>query len=216
MILISHQRSGSEWFLHGLHDIKYGKWEILGDLDRIVGTNFTQFNIIPMSARLAMLRTCPPNKAHKIHFSNLLARRENPQEWDSIIEVLQARNDVYLLTRRNVRRTLISFMIARFNNLNFHQSSALLTSSFTIDRDYLEKWYHLLHTAADEICPLFTFKEEFILEDLLDGSQVPQTLKWSADHSTIKERGSVNFVHLITNYEEVVGWMDEMQIPGTL
>lgn len=212
MILISHQRSGSEFFLHGLHDITYGKWEVLGDMDRIVGTSFTQFQSVSFNARLRMIASTPSTRAHKIHFSNM-RREENTEHWEPLLNVLRARKDLYMLTRRNTRAAIISFMIAKFNNMNFHEGSERLTKSFTIEREYLEKWYQYLGTDASWARELLPIKQELVFEDLLSESQTPD-VPWSAGRSTIKERGSKNFVHLIENYDQVVTWMNELGIPG--
>ncbi len=215
MILITHQRSGSEWFLYGLEDIKYHGWEILGDMDRIVGTSFSQFQNISTSARINMLKSAPKTRAHKIHFSNL-RRESSGSYWPAILKVLQERDDVYLLTRQNTRAALISFMIALKNRMNFHESSASLTTRFTVTRDELVRWYAYLGTDVNWARQFLAFKEEFTYEGLLGGTEAPSTVKWNAATSRVQRRGSADFIHLITNYNEVVGWMDELQVPGAI
>lgn len=215
MILITHQRSGSEWFLHGLTDVKYNGWEILGDMDRIVGTSFTQFQNISIDARLMMLRTSPKTRAHKIHFSNLRRESEGAR-WDTLLRTLQGRDDLYLLTRTNTREVLISFMVAMKNNMNFHESKTRLTNSFSITREELERWYKFLGPDAEWAKSLFTFKEQFTYEGLLDGTEVPTTIAWDPASSKVQRRGSTDFIHLIQNYDEVLRWMDEIQVPGNL
>ena len=211
MILITHQRSGSEWFLHGLTEVKYHKWEILGDFDRFVGTSIPKFQNISTSARIQMLDAVPKNRAHKIHFSNL--RRESQGEhWETLLNVLQKRDDLYLLTRKNTREALFSFMIALKNNLNFHESKLHLTTSFTITHEELKLWYKYLGSDVTWVKSLFNFKEEFTYEDLLSKAQHPTTVAWDANQSHVHRRGSSDFNHLVQNYDEVQMWMNELEI----
>ena len=215
MILITHQRSGSEWFLHGLTDVKYNGWEILGDMDRIVGTSFTQFQNISDAARLQMIKSTPPTRAHKVHFSNLRRESEGPN-WEAVLSTLQGRDDLYLLTRQNTRRVLISFMIAMKNGMNFHESVEKLTTPFSVTQEELARWYQFLGPDAEWARSLFDFREEFVYEDLVSGAQVPQTISWDSQRSKVQQRGSIDFVHLIQNYDDVIQWMDELGVQGTL
>lgn len=215
MILITHQRSGSEWFLYGLTEVKYNGWEIIGDMDRIVGTSLSQFQGISIAARIEMLRTSPPSRAHKIHFSNLRRKSDEPH-WGNLYNVLRDRDDLYLLTRRNTREVLVSFMVAMKNNMNFHESKSRLTSPFSITREELQRWYQFLGPDVEWARSMFKFREEFTYEGLLAGSESPSTIAWSADHSKIQRRGSTDFIHLIQNYDEMLHWMDQLKVPGVL
>jgi hypothetical protein len=72
-----------------------------------------------------------------------------------------------------------------------------------------------MHRNLPWIHGLFTFKEEFVYEDLLSGAQVPKTLAWNPENK-VKIRESAKYSHLIENYDQVVTWMDELCIPGMI
>jgi hypothetical protein len=107
-------------------------------------------------------------------------------------------------------------MVAMKNNMNFHESKTRLTNSFSITREELERWYKFLGPDVEWAKSLFRFKEQFTYEGLLAGTEVPSTVAWSAEHSKVQRRGSTDFIHLIQNFDEVVKWMDDLNVPGDL
>ena len=224
MILISHQRSGSEWFLRGLIDQRYNGWEIFGDLENLT-IDHEKFKNISFDARLAMLKAMPNGNAHKIHISQLtkICLGKWPpidpkihQNAPSLVKHLASRNDLYLLRRRNIRETMISFMVSKYNKFNFHGSPNRLTEPFTIPYHDLIDWYRSFTSEFEWAEKAFKYKERFWYEDLLDGSQVPTTVRWSGSRSGLVKRNSTQYTHLIQNFDEVQNWMDDLSMPGNL
>lgn len=210
MILVCPPRSGSEWFMGCLTDSKYVGWEILNNSNRIVGTAQPIFNGISFGARMSMLRTATPIRSHKILTTDLL-RLKTEGRLEEVLELLGNREDVYYLGRANVRALLVSFFVA-FYNSNYHLPANLLTRSFTLTKDEVTRWYDMLHTRSRAVVEDIPFVEELVYERLLAGEK-PKTLGFDTSLSQVKPRNSHSFTHLF-NYEEVVKWFDELEVPG--
>lgn len=208
MILLSHPRSGSEWFLSGLTDIKYSTWEIFGRLNTIPGTREYVFRNISVEAKISMLKHAMPNRADKIHFDNIDYQMNLPT-WNKLYEVLKTK-ELYSLRRRDERATILSFLIAWYNDYNFHGSTANLIKKFKVNKTDFLKFYDLIIVKPKKLKNLFEFKEEFIYEDLVEGKQIPKTLNWNPSKSSIRKRGSEDYYNLIANYDEICSWIDEI------
>jgi hypothetical protein len=223
MILISHQRSGSEWFLGGLVDHTYNGWEIFGDMENLT-VNFSKFKSIGFDARFAMLKTMPANKVHKLHVVQIMQicaghwpyHRDAEARAAEFVKFLKEHNSLYILKRRNIRAALISFMIAKYNQYNFHQDPAKLQTPFRITHADIFRWNRSFTADFDWVENSLPIQETFIYEDLLAGSQVPSTLNWDSSRSKIVKRGSLKYLELVQNLDEVQEWMDILNIPGSL
>ncbi len=197
-VLLCHPRSGSNWFFSCLVDIPFTQQEVFG------AWNLRYKDISP-SAIFSMMSST--NKFYKVHFFDIhktadLDRRQ------AIIDGLQTK-ELYFLTRRNVKKAIVSFAIA-LNNKNFLRSPILLIDSFTLTEKDIVDYYDSLYGSIDRYKHLFNFKEEFVYEDLIDGIQRPQNFNWDPTHSRIKERVSMNYLHLIKNWDQVEGWIDQL------
>lgn len=212
MILLCHQRSGSEWFLSSMRNVKYGHAELLCGLSLVTGEK-SLFDGISLKAKINMLKHMPENVAHKIFISNMI-RLRNDDSYSQLCETLRQRSDLYFLERRNVRETIISFAIAVANDMNFHGGVANISKSFRLRKNHIEFLFAMLYTDGQMLRKDFEFKEGFVYEDLLSGAQIPTSIELVPSKSTIKIRGSKNFLSLIENIDEVRTWMDELQIPG--
>ncbi len=215
MILITHPRCGSEWFLKGLPHHRYSGWEILGRLNRIVGTSEPVFRSIPLSTRVFMLENRPPNHAHKLHTHDVRRAYGTPY-WDRISKAISKYDDTYLLYRRNARQAAVSYWVATLNNLNYHQENELLKPC-TITQQHLNTFFFEFYQELEWVKSLFNFKEVFVYEDLVSGVQVPTTVEWNPAESPVQRRDTAGrFRHLVTNLDEVQQMMAAMQMPGDL
>lgn len=212
MILICPPRSGSEWFLDGLVNHKYPRWEILCDSNRFIGTSTQLFQNISTPARLQMLRVHSAGTAHKVLSTDLLRLKKDDPHFDQVMNHLSTRKDLYWLERRNQRRNLISFLVAVYN-LNFHLSYPP-AKPFVVQRAEFDRIHDMMCIRSFDIVKPLQFVERLVYEDLLAGDK-PRTIEFDRTKSTIKERVSINFKHLF-NYDEVLQWMNEMNVPGDL
>jgi len=210
MILFSHPRSGSEWFLSGLTDYRYILWEMFGLLNDIPGTKENaNWGSISFGAKINMMNVgAKLNRAYKIqlHQIDLEIQKDT---WPILKAAIQ-KHDLYLLTRRDTKAVLVSFIIARHNNYNFHRSKLLLKNTGIISRQNVEDCYNLIYKSLENYKNLFDYKECFVYEDLLSGVSVPKTLNWNPNKSYVVKRSSMDLVDLIDNKDEVLGWIDEL------
>jgi len=222
MILLCHPRCGSEFFLRSVPDFTYTENEVLGALH---GLNFDRgwMSRSSFSAKLQELRNKPADVAMKLPVLHVLQAVEGglggtykrEPEAAQLLELLATRSDLYVLQRRNLRAALLSFFIAKQNNLNFHGDPALLTTPFTIAFHELFYFYRVFD-AVEWAARTFNVREHLVLEDLLSGAQVPSTFKFEPTRSPIKRRDSLRFKHLVQNLTEVQRWLDLLRVPGSL
>lgn len=228
MILLTHPRSGSEWFLHGLTDVRYGGWELFSELQRPVareGALTASFKGVSFDAKLTMLRALPTTRAHKVFASHLVQAAEGfphalyaPPEprAPELLATLKRRPDVYLLRRRNVRAAVLSLLIGYHNGHNYHGATAGLTTPFTVAYHELFHWTRSFTVDLDWAAALLPVQEALVYEDLLTGSQVPCTVAWDGAASPVRPRDSSRYYHLVRNLDEVNGWFDGLNAPGAL
>ncbi len=210
MILLSHPRSGSNWFMSGLTEYTYTPLEIFGteEIKKHYRPDEYVFKNISMKARLAMAKI-DKKKFFKIQFCDI-DRNSDLSARNYLIENLQKMDNLYLLTRRDVKKTLISLAVGFKNGWNFHGDNNNLVNKFSLTIMDLLLYYELSYGALDRYKDYFNFKEKFIYEDLISGQQVPQTLGWDPSKSQIKERNSMNYIHLIENWDQVETWIEEL------
>lgn len=208
MILVTHPRSGSEWFFDCLQDSTFVRWEIFGDLDRQTDTTFPM-PTLGLGAKERILRTAPPGKSHKI----MLYRFWDESPPESLVQHLRARQDVYLLRRRNTRAAIISLFVGVNNDLNFHADPTKLNTSFTLTKDQLVRWAYRMHGIFEDPARSLGYKEVLWYEDLLAGNY-PLTLRFE-NRSTRPIRRSAE-LGLVQNIEQVNEWFNELQIPGSI
>lgn len=211
MLLLTHPRSGSEWFLSSLPNIKYSGIEF-GGLSYLLTPQLME---IDKEITIFKYRTLV--RSHKVFFSYLDFRKKtNPDKWDELVAAINKRDDLYLLSRRNCREAILSFYIGYNNNNNFHNSTSTLTTKFLISKAGLATYFDLVYSKKEWVKQLFSFKEEFFYEDLVNGTQTPQTLTYDPSISTVQPRNSSEYYNLIQNFDEVISWMDELGVPGTI
>jgi hypothetical protein len=209
MILMSHPRSGSNWFQSSLVDIKPVYTELFSS-DAITRENREEklYRNISTPAKFNMVKHSK-NKCFKIHFSDIIRTpRLNDQLY--LIENIQQIDDLYLLTRRDVKSTLVSLCVALYNNWNFTGQDTLLTNQFELTEEEIVGFYDIIFGSIDRLKDRFNFKEEFIYEDLVNGTQQPLTLTWDSSKSKYEKRNSMSYIHLIKNWDKVEGWLDQL------
>ena len=211
MILLTHPRSGSEWFLTSLPKNQYGKWEPFGTLNSVPGSpeNMQGGGSISFDAKIKLLaKAAISNRAIKIHFCDIHREMQN-DTWPVLLEAIN-KHDLYFLVRNSIKETLISYLIAEWNDFNFHGSTHLLNKTFRIEKDKIPYYYNLIYGNTYAHKDTFQYKEQFIYEDLIDRKNTPTTLNWNPSVSPYKRRGSMRYIKLIENYEEVLIWIDEL------
>jgi hypothetical protein len=209
MILFSHPRSGTEWFLGGLLDYKYGMWEMFNDLNDLEGTvEYEYWSKISFNAKLTMLKVgAKTNKSFKIHFVDL-HREMQKDTWPLLKQVIDL-HEKYLLTRNNVKESILSALLSRYNDNNYHRSNDLKRTGIVSKKD-VEYFYKIIYEDTQKLINEFDYKEHFIYENLLSKSQIPQTIRWDPSKSNVQQRFSINKINLIDNKEEVLCWIDEL------
>jgi len=204
MMLLCHPRSGSNWFLSCLVDKPYSPIEIF---TTGYGSPGYLFKTISVTAKLSMVRN-DKNKFFKTHFCDI-ERMPSSYEKEVLIDGLQ-KMEMYLLTRNDVKRSIVSFAIALHNNWNFLNNHDQLQRTFRLTEEQILFYYDLLYASIDRLQGLFNFKEQFVYEDLINGVQQPASFKWDKNKSTLTERKSMNYLHLIENWDQVEGWIDQL------
>lgn len=210
MILVTHPRSGSEWFFDCLQDSKFVRWEIFGDLGRATD-NQLKMPQLSVNAKMSMVKSNPPSKSHKFMLYRFWGDVEPSHP---LVDHMMSRNDVVLLRRRNTRAAIISMMVAANNGLNFHYDPKLLTKSFKIEKDRIEVWAYRMHWIFEDPKLALKYSEALWYEDLLAG-QKPQTVKFDGTASLRPIRNSSK-LNLVTNIDQVDGWFNELGVPGSL
>lgn len=209
MILLSHLRSGSSWFLSGFEKQSFTNEEIFStDLYNKPTRKEYLYRSVSMSARLAMVRISP-NKIFKIHFSDI-DRTQNLLDKSMLIEALKKEERTYLLFRRDIKKSIVSFAIAYNNNWNFHGDNRLLTKKFSLTQKDIGSYYDLIYGSMFRLRDHFKFKEQLVYEDLVSGSQQPATLDWNPNRSKLVERCSICYTHLIDNWPDVEVWINRL------
>jgi hypothetical protein len=216
VILVTHPRAGSEWFLDNLKT-SYGSWEMFSGTNWIVGaTPPVKFPEISVKAKLAMLKSLPSSRSHKIQLWALEWATTGPEADATlaIIEHLKTRDDVYLLRRKNTQLAIVSLNMAIQNYYNYHRSNDDLVKPFEITRaEVQEGKYHMYDVFSKG--PQLNYRETFWYEDLLAG-QNPSTLEFDRTKSKRQIRNSVQRQNLLLNAAQVKEWMAELEVPGSL
>lgn len=224
MILISHPRSGSDWFLRGLLDFDFSRTEIFSRLNAKVVrppdgdfTDESPFKTVSFNAKLLMLKHMPITRCQKIHLwdlSDQIMNKENTRSAE-LIQILKGRPDLYFLSRRNIRAQIVSHFVARVNNNNFHGESSELTLTGEVQYSDFFEFYRTLSDTA-WVKNAFKIREHFVFEDLLSGEQIPNTVRWDPSKSDVQRRGSMSYKSSILNFDQLVSWMDDLNVPGNL
>jgi hypothetical protein len=209
MILFSHPRAGTEWFLRGLVDYHYCHWEMFNPINQIPGTvENRSWGTITFASKIRMLRVgATTDKSFKIHFYDL-AREMTNDTWPVLKEAIDL-HDHYRLTRRDTKAAVISALLAKFNDHNYHRHH-FLDKTGIIKKHEVLITFRNIYTDTYDATPLLNYKEEFIYEDLVDKTYIPKTLNWNPAISNTIQRKSFEMVNLIDNKEEVLGWIDEL------
>jgi hypothetical protein len=216
VILVTHPRSGSEWFLDNLSS-SYNYWEMFSGWNWAVGSSpRLKFPEISVKAKLTMLKTLPDTRSHKIHLWSLdkAAAGAEADATQEVIEHLKTRDDVYLLRRKNTQLAIVSLFIGMRNDYNYHRSNDELVKPFEITREEVQRWKHHMYDVFNE-GPQLNYREMFWYEDLLDG-QNPSTLDFDRSKSTRQIRNSAQRLNLLSNADQVNEWMAELEVPGSL
>jgi hypothetical protein len=219
MILFSQPRSGTEWFLRGLTDYRYVGWELFNQVHQIPGTGeYDLYGKISFETKISMLRSgANNNKSFKIHYYDL-KREMQKNTWPVLNEAIQL-HDHYKITRNNIKEVMVSNLLAIYNNHNFHNrilsSNQVihdhnLSETGVIDKFHVVELFDQVYNNTKEMSPIFDYKETFVYEDLLNGINLPKTLKWDPSKSLMTKRGSMQMVNLITNKDQVLKWIDEL------
>jgi len=211
MILISHPRSGSEMFMQSLNDVFWVGTEIFCEP---TPQNMSLWDNRSFSAKMAYLRAMPASKGQKIHAAQIrtTSTQNNTVE---LISHLASRDDVYFLRRRNIRKSIVSWFVGYINGHNYHRGYNELVASSAMSFDQFFKTYTWMYHDMIWAENTFKYAEKFVFEDLLDG-QRPKTLRLDFNLAKTVQRDSFKLRHLITNFDEVVGWMDTMNVEGSL
>jgi hypothetical protein len=209
MILITHPRSGSEWFFDCTPETRYTNWEIFSGLSNFTTDGGSRMPAVSLNAKSAILKNAG-TKSYKIMFYQFW--QEVPVG-HRIVEELQARDDVYLLRRRNTRAAIISQQTAANNGLNYHGNPDKLTKKFDITRESIVDWAYRMHGVFEEPALRLNYREELWYEDLLAG-RYPLTINFrDTSHRPIRNSVKLN---LVQNIDQVNAWMDELGVPGDL
>lgn len=204
MILITHPRCGSEWFFDCV-ETDYPGWELFGKQNR--SAHLPQTPVLTNAQKLDLLQS---NQSQKIMLYALIDEAD-----PAIMNHLRARDDVYLLRRRNVRASILSLQIAARNDLNFHGDVSKINKPVNITYEMLVRWNHNMNLIFDQDLDL-RYTEQLWYEDLISGYR-PNTLQFDALRSNRPIRHSAfRFKSLVLNLDQVEAWMNELQIPGTL
>lgn len=213
MILISHPRAGSEWFLRSLVGFTHAKSEIFSHTteDPVQKSPFQGMKFGP---KLMFLKHMQPHQCQKIHGCHIREQANVQPRAHEIMQHLKTRTDLYFLERRNMRKAMISGFCALASNGNFHDDPADLVPTEMSYKNFMNlvTSYYLDTLWIKQALP---YVEMFYFEDLLAGQQ-PKTL--SLDHAksdTIK-RDTFARRELVTNFDQVIQWMDDINIPGDL
>lgn len=227
MILITHPRCGSHWFVSGLTDHKFDGHEIFGESQSLPsdGSYYNIYADYSFADKIEILKNLPSDRVHKIHISDLLRNKQGSavgKETPILLEHLRSRDDVYLMKRRNTRAALISLFVAGAQlgylpvQKAFHNSPHLLTRRFTLQFSKLLDWYRMFYSDFVWLEKCLKFKEIFYYEDLISGWQEPQTFNWINRSRNYSKVNSLEKLHLIENLQQVELWMDLLDIPGNL
>lgn len=215
MILISHPRSGSDWFLSCLKE-PFSRSEIFGGLNDL---DDSPFKAMTPSAKISYLRHMPIGRSQKIHAWDFMHQTVNimtSAETERFIRVLGSRKDLYLMRRRNLKAAIRSYLIAVINDRNFHGKDSELTQSRDVTFSEVLLAYQGFESDLALLERTFEYKEIFVFEDLLSGVQVPQTVDFDRSRSEVKERRSAQYCSCIRNYEQFEQWLHLLKVPGQL
>jgi len=200
LLLVTHPRSGSEWFLDCVVDFKYPGWELFGELNRKIADR-SPIPRLSLSAKLLMLKSGQA-QAHKAHHYVLSRELDDPAKLEGV--------QLICLRRRNVEAAIFSALIAVGNNLNFHWKIDHLIKPIKPAREQVEGWFQRVYGTFGVGLKL-PYTETIWYEDLLSG-KLPNTVKLDLSKSSRPIRKSQErFKHLVLNYEEVKSWIDELR-----
>jgi len=209
MILISHPRSGSEFFIRST-PYPYSGLELLNEnhTDTIKKQEGLSFG-----ARFQILKSSTEcwQKIHAVHLRQLC---EKQMLAPKIMAHLRERDDLYLLQRRDMRKSIVSEWIALSNNQNYHGDPKLLTEKRSLPFSIFMNLVQAHYIDTKWIENVFDYRESFVFEDLLNGA-APSTLQWNPALSTTVQRDSWK-LNLVPNIEQVSEWCDTLRIPGSL
>jgi hypothetical protein len=155
-----------------------------------------------------------PHQCQKIHGCHIREQASvSPDAWQ-IVEHLKTRKDLYFLERRNMRKAIVSGFAALASGGNFHDSPDDLVPAEMSYRTFFAIYtsYHLDNLWVKEAFP---YVETFYFEDMLAGER-PKTLGFDPALSDTIKRDTYQRRDLITNYDQVAKWMDDMNVPGDL
>ena len=209
MILFSNPRSGTEWFLTGLIDYQYIGWELFNKVNDIPGTReHASFGNISFNTKIHMLQLgAETNKSFKIHFHDLHDQMQK-DTWPVLYDAIKL-HDHYKLTRNNRLEAVVSGLLAKYNNHNYHNHHSLGKTGI-INRSEVEWFFNIMYKGTNNITSLFDYKETFVYEDLINNKQIPQSLGWDPSLSPIIKRNSMSMLNLIENKNEVLSWIIEL------
>lgn len=214
MILISHPRSGSDWLLRGAPELGYSRCEIFSHLNDEQNSTFKG---VPFGAKIRYLKAMRIGTAcQKIHGCQLRQLVQDEPRAHELITLLRERTDLYFIKRLDMRKSIVSGWIAAANNNNYHYDPKDLTQGGNMSYKELFNLYtaHYLDTLWVE--QAFDYVERFTFEGLLSGAEVPHTFVFRPALADSIKRDTYKIKHLITNIDQVQGWMDDLRIPGQL
>lgn len=214
MILISQARAGSTWFMEGLA-IPWSNVELLNTSAMWPGNPYANLD---EHTRLKMLQAHPSSKGQKLIFMDIVAktvgRAYSTKDISATMRALSKRDDLYFLTRRNTRAQLVSYLLA-IRNKNYHRTDPLTVPIVVGYEEFLTIYRGIFSdTALFENA--FKYQEKFVYEDLVRGTQTPRTLDWNPERAKLKRRFSLRSAGTISNYDELISWMDDLNVPGDL
>jgi hypothetical protein len=185
--MLSHPRSGSTWFMTGLRCPSYLGWEIFDYKQRNPQTDRRPpMYYLPFERKMQLLQN--PGIAHKIHFIQI-ANLSRPYQ-AKLVEFLQGRNDLYLLTRVNRQAAVISWLIAYHHGL-YHVHQSRLREKFQVTRSEVDSIANVIHITPQEMQTQFQYREQWVYEDLMSGQSRPTTVDWNPTRSRLTETNSV-------------------------
>ncbi len=215
MLLISHPRSGSDWFLRSLVGFTSTRSEIFSHVNDDPLQQST-FRGRSFSAKLMYLKFMQPHQVQKIHAAHIRDLSQTEARAPELVAHLRTRKDLYFIRRQNIRRSIMSGFIAAANGDNYHDDPADLITPAAMEYKVFFNLYtsHYLDMLWAE--SVFEYKEKFTFEGLLSGAEVPKTVQLDFTKSDTIKRDSYLMKHLVMNYDEVEQWMNDLKVPGYL